>query len=48
MGDGEIDWPLFLELYHEHAEDRPIIMEYVTRENVTLARDRLLQADRQS
>jgi sugar phosphate isomerase/epimerase len=46
VGDGEIDWPRFARLYHEHAEGKPVILEYVTRENMELARDRLLAADR--
>ena len=48
VGDGDIDWPRFMELYHAHCEDKPIILEYVTRDNVEMARDRLLDADRAS
>ena len=48
VGDGDIDWPLFMRLYHEHADEKPIILEYVTKDNVVMARDRLLEADRAS
>lgn len=48
VGDGDIDWPLFMRLYHEHADGKPIILEYVTRDTVVMARDRLLDADRAS
>lgn len=33
VGDGEIDWPLFLSLYHEHCEGLPFILEYVNLDN---------------
>lgn len=46
VGDGDIDWPLFMRLYHEHAEGKPIIFEYVTKDNVEMVRDRLVEADR--
>jgi len=46
VGDGDIDWPLFMKLYYEHADGQPIIMEYVKKDNVVTARDRLLEADR--
>ena len=29
LGDGDIDWPLFLRLYHEQCEGLPFILEYV-------------------
>ena len=45
LGDGDIDWPRFLALYHRHAEGRPFILEYVSPENVLAIRDRVLQAD---
>lgn len=48
VGDGDIDWPLFMRLYHEHAGDKPVIMEYVKKDNVVMARDRLIEADRAS
>lgn len=46
VGDGEIDWPGFLSLYHQHASGKPFILEYVNRENVLMVRDRVLEADR--
>ena len=45
FGDGDIDWPRFLGLYHRHAEGRPFILEYVGPENVLAIRDRVLRAD---
>ena len=45
LGDGDIDWPRFLALYHRHAEGRPFILEYVGPDNVLEIRDRVLQAD---
>ena len=45
VGDGEIDWPKFLGLYHQHAEGKPFILEYVTIDNVETIRDRVLAAD---
>ncbi|MGI6099756.1 MAG: sugar phosphate isomerase/epimerase [Lentisphaerae bacterium] len=45
LGDGDIDWPLFLSLYHRHAEGLPFILEYVGPDDVLAIRDRVLQAD---
>jgi sugar phosphate isomerase/epimerase len=45
VGDGDIDWPLFLELYHKHAEGVPFILEYVNAGNCVEVRDRVLAAD---
>ena len=33
VGDGEIDWPLFLSLYHKYCEGKPFILEYVNLDN---------------
>lgn len=48
VGDGDIDWPLFLTLYHRHAEGVPFILEYVSLDNFRQIRDRVLEADRHS
>ncbi len=48
LGDGDIDWPLFLSLYHRHTEGTPFILEYVEAANVCDIRDRVLLADRAS
>ena len=48
VGDGDIDWPKFLDLYHRYAEGKPFILEYVNRENVCMVRDRVLAADYES
>ncbi|NLC45056.1 MAG: sugar phosphate isomerase/epimerase, partial [Clostridiales bacterium] len=42
VGDGEIDWPLFLSLYQRHTPDLPFILEYVNIDNVCEIRDRVL------
>ncbi|MFV0401734.1 MAG: sugar phosphate isomerase/epimerase family protein [Oscillospiraceae bacterium] len=33
VGDGDINWPLFLSLYHKWCEGKPFILEYVKRDN---------------
>ncbi len=48
VGDGDIDWPRFMRLYHEHADGKPIILEYVRKDNVEMVRDRLVEADREA
>ncbi|KKI89840.1 hypothetical protein WQ54_22065 [Bacillus sp. SA1-12] len=45
IGDGDIDWPLFLKLYHKHTEGIPFILEYVTRDNFCKIRDRVVKFD---
>ena len=47
IGDGDIDWPLFLSLYHKHTEGVPFIMEYVNQDNFCEVRDRVLAFDAQ-
>lgn len=42
VGDGDIDWPLFLSLYHQHHDGLPFIFEYVKMDNFREIRDRLL------
>lgn len=42
VGDGDIDWPLFLSLYQRHTPDLPFILEYVNIDNVCEIRDRVL------
>jgi len=42
VGDGDIDWPKFLKLYHKHNEGAPFILEYVTPDNMDMIRDRVL------
>jgi len=46
VGDGEIDWPLFLKLYHERCEGVPFILEYVDPDNCAEIRDRVLAFDK--
>lgn len=48
VGDGDIDWPLFLRLYREHTDGLPFILEYVKTENFREIRDRVLEADRKA
>ena len=33
VGDGDIDWRLFFQLYHKYAEGKPFILEYVNEDN---------------
>ena len=33
VGDGDIDWPLFFDLYRRHTPGKPFILEYVTADN---------------
>ncbi len=48
VGDGDINWPRFLKLYHEHNDGFPFILEYVKEENFREIRDRVLRADEAS
>lgn len=43
VGDGDIDWPLFLDLYHKYTPGIPFILEYVNIDNVCQIRDRVLK-----
>jgi len=45
VGDGDINWHLFLELYHKYTEGVPFILEYVNKDNFCEIRDRVLRAD---
>lgn len=47
VGDGKIDWVRFLALYHEHAEGKPFILEYVNSNNVLMVRDRVRAYDKE-
>ncbi|GGH75859.1 sugar phosphate isomerase/epimerase [Pullulanibacillus pueri] len=46
VGDGDIDWPQFLKLYHQYTEDVPFILEYVNRDNFVNVCHRVLEADK--
>jgi sugar phosphate isomerase/epimerase len=48
VGDGDVNWPLFLNLYHRLTEGVPIIFEYVNKDNFRKIRDRLLAFDKMS
>jgi len=45
LGDGDIDWPLFLRLYHERCEGIPFILEYVNQDNFKEIMDRTWEYD---
>jgi sugar phosphate isomerase/epimerase len=45
VGDGDIDWRKLLNLYHEHAEGVPFILEYVNIHNFCEIRDRVIAFD---
>lgn len=47
VGEGDVNWPLFLKLYHEHTEGLPFILEYVNINNFCEIRDRVLAFDAQ-
>lgn len=48
VGDGDIDWPLFLRLYHEHCEGKPFIIEYARPDNCAEILRRVQAYDRQA
>ena len=48
VGDGDIDWPLFLRLYHERCEGKPFIIEYVNAGNCAEILRRVREYDRMS
>ncbi|GIN59078.1 MULTISPECIES: sugar phosphate isomerase/epimerase family protein [Lederbergia] len=48
IGDGDINWPLFFQLYHQYTEGIPFIMEYVNLNNCCDIRDRVLRFEKQS
>ncbi|MEK3890530.1 sugar phosphate isomerase/epimerase family protein [Bacillus sp. FSL K6-3431] len=45
IGDGDIDWQVFLQLYHKYTEGKPFIMEYVNINNFCDVRDRIIRID---
>lgn len=45
IGDGDIDWSLFLKLYHKYTEGIPFILEYVNSTNFREVGDKLLSMD---
>ena len=47
VGDGDIDWPLFLKRYHEHNEGAPFILEYCNASNCAEILRRVKDYDRQ-
>ena len=48
VGDGDIDWPLFLRLYHERNEGIPFILEYAKADNCAAILNRVKEYDKQS
>lgn len=48
FGDGDINWPLLLSLYHRYTEGVPFILEYVNPNDFLAIRDRVLLADEAS
>jgi len=45
VGDGDIMWPSFLSLYHDHCEGFPFILEYVNNDNCEEILARVRQYD---
>lgn len=48
VGDGDINWPLFLKRYHECNEGAPFILEYCNAANCAEILKRVKEYDRQS
>lgn len=48
IGDGDIDWPLFLHLYHRHHDGVPFIIEYPRADNCAEILARVRDYDRQA
>jgi sugar phosphate isomerase/epimerase len=48
VGDGDINWPLFLRLYHERTEGTPFILEYANSGNAAEILSRVREFDKQS
>ena len=48
VGDGDINWPLFLSLYHERCEGLPFILEYVNQDNYLEILERVRAFDGQA
>lgn len=48
IGEGDIDWPLFLSTAHRVAEDKPLIIEYPRANNAAEILRRLQTYDRQA
>lgn len=46
VGDGDIDWPHFLALYHRHNEGAPFILEYAKADNAKMVFDRVQEYDK--
>lgn len=42
IGDGDIDWPLFLSLYHTYTEGVPFIIEYPNKDTAKMTYDRVM------
>jgi len=45
LGDGEIDWKLFLSLYHKYTENVPFILEYANKDTAPEALRRAYEFD---
>ena len=45
LGDGEIDWVKFLTLYHQKADGKPFILEYVQNADCEALRERTFAFD---
>jgi sugar phosphate isomerase/epimerase len=46
VGDGDIDWPLFMSYYHKYNDNAPFILEYANSQNCGVTLERLLEYDR--
>ncbi len=48
LGDGDIDWPLFLSLYHKYTDGIPFVIEYPNKDTAKMTLDRVLNFDDKS
>lgn len=48
IGDGDIDWPFFLYLYHKNTEGVPFIIEYPNKDTAKMTYERVIAYDRQA
>lgn len=48
IGDGDIDWPLFLSLYHNYTEGFPFIIEYPNKDTAGMTYERVMRFNEES
>lgn len=48
IGDGDIDWPLFLSLYHKYTEGVPFVIEYPNKDTAQMTYERVMKLNDES